>query len=190
MNRQSEFSHVTKNYLCYFYEILEDMITKMTDTPLNESVSHNFIVQMIPHHEAAVQMSRNLLQYTTFVPLQNIAERIIEEQMLGIEAMRNLLPHAEALTNAPEDLCLYERNYDFIAKTMFREMRYACSSNDINGNFIREMIPHHEGAIRMSQNALRYPICPGLIPILENILLSQEKGIREMQRLLRCASCR
>ena len=38
------------------------------------------------------------------------------------------------------------------------------------------MIPHHQGAIRMSENALRYLLCPGLIPLLDAIIVSQKKG--------------
>jgi len=36
----------------------------------------------------------------------------------------------------------------------------------------------------MSQNALKFCICPELKPILESIIDSQEKGVQEMQQLL------
>ena len=68
---------------------------------------------------------------------------------------------------------------------MFSRMNNACRGNDINWNFMREMIPHHEGAIQMSKNALYFPICPELVPILEAIITSQEKGVRQMKCLLR-----
>ena len=51
---------------------------------------------------------------------------------------------------------------------------------------MREMIPHHRGAIQMSENALSFPICPELIPILEAIIRSQTQGVQDMERLLRC----
>ena len=38
----------------------------------------------------------------------------------------------------------------------------------------------------MSENALRYCICPQLQPILENIIVSQRQEVREMNRLLGC----
>ncbi|MGN0557027.1 MAG: DUF305 domain-containing protein, partial [Acutalibacteraceae bacterium] len=76
MSCPQPFSDVTKKYLCRFYEILDTMIEKMTCAELTDSLSHNFIVQMIPHHQAAIEMSENLLQYTTFVPLQKIAQNI------------------------------------------------------------------------------------------------------------------
>ena len=118
MSGRQQFSDVTKQYLCCFYEIPDEMIGRMCGAELTDSIGCNFIVQMIPHHRAAIGMSRNLLQYTTLVPLQ--------------------------------------------------------------------MIPHHEGAVRMPENALHYPICGELVPILQAIITSQKRGIREMEQLLRC----
>ena len=173
---------MTKNYLSRFYDILECMKEGMTNAQLNDSISHNFIVQMIPHHEAAIQMSQNLLQYTTFIPLQNIALGIISEQTQSIENMRQVLECCcEVTARSPA----YQMRVDQIMRTMFREMQNAASTNDINANFMREMIPHHEGAIRMSENALSFNICPQLVPILDAIITSQKKGVREMQQLLR-----
>ncbi len=186
MNRQQKFSDVTKNYLCRFYEILDEMISEMTRAELTDSLSHNFIVQMIPHHRAAIKMSQNLLQYTTCLPLQNIALNIIEEQTKSIENMQNVLCDCSELQNSQQDLCLYKITFDQITQTMFTEMRDACSNNNINENFMREMIPHHKGAIRMSENLLHYEICPALIPILNAIITSQREGVIKMEQLLGC----
>ena len=182
----TQLSEVSKQYLCRFYDILDDMITGMTAAELTDSLSHNFIVQMIPHHEAATQMSENLLQYTTFVPLQRIAQNIITEQTKGIEEMRDALCQCGSLCSSQEDLCLYRQCFEQISQAMFRRMRQAPAVNNLNIAFLREMIPHHKGAIRMSENALRFPICQELVPILESIITSQKKGVREMERLLRC----
>ena len=69
---------------------------------------------------------------------------------------------------------------------MFCEMKHACMSNCVNTNFIREMIPHHCGAIAMSVNTLRYCICPELVPILESIIATQRQEVCQMRRMLRC----
>lgn len=151
-----------------------------------KSLSHNFIVQMIPYHRAAIDMSENLLQFTTFVPLQRIAQNIITEQTKSVENMQKVLPHCAQLENSEQDLCLYDRRFGQITQTMFSQMRNACSDNNINAYFMREMIPHHQVAIKMSKNVLQYPICPELDSILQAIITSQEKGVLEMQRLLRC----
>ncbi len=183
-----KFTADTKNYLTTFYCILDTMIRDMTTVSLSDSISYNFIVQMIPHHQAAIDMSQNLLPYTTWEPLKKIAERIIIEQTKSIDQMMAILDNSLSYCNSNEDLCLYQRRTNQILDTMFFDMDMACATNQINANFIREMIPHHEGAVRMSRNALRYDINPDLCPILEAIISSQERGIRQMKQLLRCFS--
>lgn len=186
MRSQQRFSDVTRSYLCCFYEILKNMIDDMDGAQLTDSISYNFIVQMIPHHRAAIEMSYNILQYTTCIPLQEIALGIIEEQTMSIQNMLSILDRCAGLGNAQQDVCCYHKSYQQITQIMFTHMQDACSTNNINADFIREMIPHHKGAISMSQNALRFDICPELVPILQAIIKSQQKGVCEMERLLRC----
>ena len=74
MNQRMELSNNTQEYLERFYSVLDTMINGMTAVQPTDSVSMDFIHQMIPHHRAAIQMSENLLRYTTNIPLQNIAK--------------------------------------------------------------------------------------------------------------------
>ena len=87
MNGKCRYDHTTEIYLSAFYRILEEMICGMTNVSLTDSISHNFIVQMIPHHRAAIQMSQNILRYTADKELQDIASNIITEQTKSIEDM-------------------------------------------------------------------------------------------------------
>ena len=182
---QSKLSLVAKDYLAVFYCIFEQMMRGMTSARLTDSISHNFIVQMIPHHQAAIDMSRNLLRYTTCVPLQNIAEDIITSQTKSIQNMLAAEESCSCLENSFQDIMLYQRRVSRIMDTMFSDMGSAPMTNDVNLNFIQEMIPHHKGAIAMSKNALQYDICPELKPILQAIITSQEKGVRQMEKLRR-----
>lgn len=178
------FSNVTKTYLSTYYDILDRMEDGMTGAALRDSISYNFIVQMIPHHQGAIEMSQNLLRYTTFVPLQEVAQNIIREQTQSIAAMEAALERCIGCTNTAQDLGLYARQFDQITRQMFCRMAQAKAGNDINADFIREMVPHHQGAIQMSDNALRFPLCEELTPILQSIIRSQSAGIRQMERLL------
>ncbi len=189
MTSRGKLNGDAKRYLCRFYEILDGMIKGMNCAELTNSISHNFIAQMIPHHKAAIEMSENLLKYSDFEPLERIAENIIEEQTKSIKDMEKAMANCKCVLNTQQDLCRYEKEFDAIKREMFSEMRNACSDSNINASFMREMIPHHKGAIKMSKNALRYCICPELCPILRAIIESQEKGVREMEGLLRGFVC-
>lgn len=184
MHEPCSFSSSTKEYLSVFYDILDHMIQGMESACLTDSISQNFIVQMIPHHRAAIQMSENVLKYNPCDALQAIAANIITEQTKGIREMQHALCSCQTSKNSCQDIKLYRRELQNIINTMYTGMNTACSTNNISDNFMREMIPHHQGAVAMSENALRYCICPELVPILNAIITSQEKGIREMEKLL------
>lgn len=186
MTNQYRFTDCTKDYLTQFYLILDEMIRGMDCANLDDSISHNFIVQMIPHHRAAIEMCQNVLQYTEDTALRNIACNIINMQTQSIQNMQSVLAQCNTVTNSSQDLDLYARRFNEITHIMFHDMDTACSDNNISANFMREMIPHHRGAIRMCENALRFCICCGLGPILESIISSQSRGIQEMERLLSC----
>ncbi len=51
-------SIVTTAYVEEFYAILDTMIDEMTAVCPNNSISYNFIMRMIPHHMAAINMSK------------------------------------------------------------------------------------------------------------------------------------
>ncbi len=103
--------------------------------------------------------------------------------------METALERCAQVADTGQALCRYQARFDRIARVMFARIRDACVGGDVNADFMRQMIPHHEGAIRMSKNALEYPICPELRPILEAIITSQERGVAQMRELLACMGC-
>lgn len=179
----------TKRYLTEFYEILDCMIEGMTSAELTDSISYNFIVQMIPHHRAAIEMSKNILLYTQNKSLEGIACNIISTQTKSIENMQQIQRQCGRVCNSIEDLRLYQRRMDTIMHTMFCKMDQAHEGNNMDIDFMCEMIPHHQGAIQMAENTLKYEICSQLDPILCEIISSQKKGVREMKMLLQRMGC-
>ncbi|MCM1102501.1 MAG: DUF305 domain-containing protein [Clostridium sp.] len=185
MSQRNRLNPDTEAYLRNYRRILERMIEGMTQARLGDSISANFIVQMIPHHRAAIEMSENLLANSCFTPLVQIAQNIICTQEQSIAQMERILRGCSRKTNCSDAVCRYQDQMDCILQTMFDEMKNARAGNNINMDFMREMIPHHEGAVRMAQTTLKYDICEALVPILQAIIKEQEEGIRKMERLLR-----
>lgn len=185
MVRSYKLSNVTQAYLNTYYYILNTMIRRMTSVQLTPSISDNFIQQMIPHHLAAIEMSKNILKYTTNLEVQSIATNIISAQTKSISNMQAIQSKCRMLTNKDFDQSNYMRRFEKIAQTMFYEMGSAHVTNGVNANFVREMIPHHEGAVRMSNNALQFNICPELKPILYTIITTQCEGIQQLKHLLK-----
>ena len=182
-------SEDSKTYLCCFYQILDEMIQGMTTAGLTQSISHNFIAQMTPHHRAAIRMATNILRFTENSNLRRTAQHIIDQQTQGISRMEKALTAGAKLTNSQMDLRLYQRRMDLIYREMYAQMGSAPESNRLAAVFMREMIPHHQGAIRMAENALKYDVCTELVPILRSIVAQQRQGVAQMRTLLRRMDC-
>lgn len=178
----------SESYLKEYSRILEDMIAGMTRAPLTDSISNNFIVQMIPHHRAAIEMCENLLRFTRDETMQSIAHNIVDEQTLSIANMKAVYSTCLTHINPARSVSAYESRVNSIMGSMFSQMKTAPSNGDINCDFLREMIPHHLGAVRMSETALNFNLCKGLVPVLNNIITTQKRGIRRMQSLVQQCS--
>ncbi|MCI8916488.1 MAG: DUF305 domain-containing protein [Oscillospiraceae bacterium] len=182
-------SEDSKAYLCCFYQILDEMIQSMTTAGLTQSISHNFIVQMIPHRRAAIQMSQNILRFHPSQPVQRFAQRVIDQQTREIAQMEAALPAGSQLANPTADLRLCQRRMDLIYREMYAKMGSAPENNARAAVFLQQMIPHHQGAVRMAENALKYDVCTELVPLLRTIAVRQRQDIAQMRSLLRASRC-
>lgn len=182
-------SEDSKTYLCCFYQILDEMIQSMTTAGLTQSISHNFIVQMIPHRRAAIQMSQNILRFHPSQPVQRFAQRVIDQQTREIAQMEAALPAGSQLANPTADLRLCQRRMDLIYREMYAKMGSAPENNARAAVFLQQMIPHHQGAVRMAENALKYDVCTELVPLLRAIAVRQRQDIAQMRSLLRTSRC-
>ena len=73
-----------------YTNITNEMIEKMKNSPRCYNINLDFVGEMIPHHEGAVKMCENLLQYYIDPRLKQVANTIIEEQSRGIEELKQI----------------------------------------------------------------------------------------------------
>lgn len=172
-----------KRYLFRFNQILSQMANKMFSAKIVRNITLDFIKCMIPHHQAAIYMCENLLEYTTYPPLQLIARDIINAQTKGIEQMEEIAKTTQGYESYLCDVRRYYNTYLQITRTMVYEMRNSKKSYNINLDFTNEMIPHHEGAIRMCNNLLQYRIDPRLKDVALDIIQEQTEGIEELKEI-------
>ncbi len=185
-----DLSQNTQTYLAEYNRILAQMAREMEDAAPNASISGSFIRQMLPHHRAAIAMSENLLRYTTDLELQRIAQNIITEQTRSIADMLQLRNTCVNTRNTPQSAARYAACVSRIVDGMLSSMESTRAVNSIDCNFISEMLPHHEGAIAMSRLALRFPLCPGLVPVLNAIVNTQSRSARQLRQAGSRLGCR
>lgn len=157
----------------------------MLSACITNNITIDFIECMIPHHQAAIYMCENLLEFTDYKPLEEIARDIIKMQTKGIEQMKEIARTTSGFTNSKQDINCYLNRYFEITRKMICRMKNNPRGININLNFVNEMIPHHEGAVKMCKNLLQYNIDPRLRNVAENIIKEQSEGIRELEEIRR-----
>lgn len=182
-------SEDSKHYLCCFYQTLDQMVQTMTTAGLTRSISHNFIVQMLPHHRAAIQMSNNVLRFTENQAVRRLAQRVVQERTQSIGQLENALGPAGQLLNPQQDLRLYQRRMDLIYRDMYAKMGRAPENNRLAAVYLRQTLPHRMGAARMAETALKYDVCTELVPILRSIAAQQKREIAQSRALLSRLEC-
>ena len=84
------------------HEVMSRMDSDMRAAPMSGSAEHDFVTMMIPHHQAAIDMSAALLAQTKDPELRNLAQSIVTEQATEIALMRAWLKrHAPACKTEP-----------------------------------------------------------------------------------------
>lgn len=166
--------------------IFNNMKKAMSATPSTENVNLDFVLEMMPHHESGINMAKAIVKYGSNPKVKKIAENIITSQSAEIPIMQQLKTKFEKEKPSNKaDLEKYIKEYDKVKNTMFKEMENVEITDNVDVNFLQEMISHHEGAIGMVNNILKYTKDPELKKLAENILSTQNKGVEDMKSLLK-----
>ena len=80
-----------EKYIKEYDETKAEMFKKMESVPLTGSPDEVFLKQMIYHHEAAIEMADEILEFTTNPELKKVADNIVTTQTKGVEEMKGLL---------------------------------------------------------------------------------------------------
>ncbi|MCF0147067.1 MAG: DUF305 domain-containing protein [Clostridium sp.] len=165
--------------------IFKTMKKEMNAAPNTGNVNLDFVLEMIPHHEGGINMAKAIVKHGSNPEVKKIAENIITSQSAEIPIMQELKAKFEKeKPSSKADSKEYINEYDKVKNTMFKKMENAIITDNADVNFLQEMIYHHEGAIGMANNILKYTQDPELKKLAENIVSSQSKGVEEMKSLL------
>lgn len=166
--------------------IFNNMMKAMNAAPNTGNVNLDFVLEMIPHHEGGINMAKAIVKYGSNPEVKKIAENIITSQEAQIPIMQQLKAKFEKeKPSSKADSEEYLEEYNKVKDTMFKEMQGVEITNNVDANFLQEMIYHHEGAIGMAKDILKYTKDPELRKLAENIVTTQSKGVEEMKALLK-----
>ncbi|MFU7517355.1 DUF305 domain-containing protein [Clostridium sp. HCS.1] len=182
----TEPTETKQGYNQEYTTIFNNMKKEMNAAANTGNVNLDFVLEMIPHHEGGINMAKAIVKYGSNPEVKKIAENIITSQSAQIPIMEELKTKFEKeKPSSKADSKKYIKEYDKIKDTMFKKMKDVIITDNVDVNFLQEMIYHHEGAIGMANNILKYTTDPELKKLAENMVSTQSKGVEEMKSLLR-----
>jgi uncharacterized protein (DUF305 family) len=166
----------TKSYEKAMVDFMAGMKTPLTGKP-----DIDFVQGMIPHHQGAIDMAKVALQYGKDAEVKTLAENVIKAQEGEIAVMKAWLGKIDqsVLVSDPKSTTGNEQ----AMATMMKNMAVPYTG-DADVDFLKSMIPHHQGAIDMAKVALQFAKAPEVLKLAQDVITAQEGEVTVMMAWL------
>lgn len=162
-----------------------DSMAKMHDDMANGVQAKNadvgFAKGMTPHHQGAIDMANIELQYGKDAEMKALAQNIIDAQQGEIKQMQDWLTANEAKLPNTDNADQITKAHKANMMKNHDAMMQGITATDPDVAFVKGMIPHHQGAIDMSDVELKYGKDPAMRQLAEQIKQAQAPEIKQMQ---------
>lgn len=161
-----------------YVKAMHHMHAKMKK-PLSGSADVDFVRQMIPHHQGALDMARTQQRYGSDEALKRFNDWVIMAQTQEIAFMENWLRRKDrgAARKTAQD-------YYGAAMTKMHHAMMVKYSGNADVDYVRGMIAHHQGAVDMASVWLEEGADPELRTLVHDIYNAQTQEIAWMRRWL------
>ncbi len=155
--------------------------------PADADYDLRFIDSMVMHHQGAVNMAEEALTKSQRPEMRTLAQDIIAAQKQEIEQMKQWrttwYPNADQTPMAwSAEMGHMMAMSEDMEQSMMMSLDLGEADADFDLRFIDAMIPHHEGALVMAQDALSKTNRPEIKKLSQDVLNSQQNEIALMKQ--------
>ena len=150
---------------------------------MSQNIDQHFIVQMIPHHEGAIEMAQVALERSKRPEILSLAQGIIEAQTREINDMKAWYQSWFGGVPPQGDFGMCAMRMG--SMTGDTNVLTSVSAQEFDREFMEQMIPHHEMAIMMAGMLAATTDRAEMKQLADNIVTSQSREIEMMQSWLK-----
>ena len=143
------------------------------------NVDSAFVSQMVPHHESAIEMAQIAKVKAEHPEIVDLANNIVDSQSSEIETMKKMGDRLPADSMHDQGSAL---GMDDHMMGMDGDISELKSAAPFDREFIDQMIPHHQGAIRMANMVLNNGEDQEVRDLATAIIVAQSTEIEQMNR--------
>ncbi|MDB9373213.1 DUF305 domain-containing protein [Nodularia sphaerocarpa] len=155
--------------------------------PADASYDLRFIDGMIVHHQGAVDMAKEVQEKSQRPELKQLAAEMITAQNKEIAQMQQW--RTAWYPNAGDKPMAYHAQMNHMMEmtpeqkqAMMMSMDLGAADAEFDLRFINGMIPHHEGAVVMAEDALQKSQRPEMKQLAQEIIKTQDAEINQMKQ--------
>ncbi|MCI9080489.1 MAG: DUF305 domain-containing protein [Lachnospiraceae bacterium] len=164
--------------------IISDMLGNMR-VKESGSAELDFLISMIPHYEASIDLSKNyLILGGKDKRLKELAKEIIGEHLEEIENMRELIKEIQKqdITDSEKEK-KYLKVYNKIISSHKNISDETNASSNVEEAYIEGMVIHHQMASDMAETILKYSSHREICNIAEDIFETQKEETSKMEEI-------
>jgi uncharacterized protein (DUF305 family) len=152
---------------------------KSSPNAANAPYDLQFLDTMIAHHQGAVEMAKMAEKKAGHAELKKLAGNIIAAQEKEIDSMKSWREKWFAGDAPAMNMKMAGMNDSM--KDMDMTKLGSLTGNAFDLEFIKQMIPHHEGAVIMAKEAQQKSQKPEIKTMAEAVIRDQEAEIKQMK---------
>ena len=174
---------VSKNHQNVFLGIMDAMMKKMDHASAGETVGTRLMLQMIPHHEGAIEMAEYEIKYGKEFSMIQLSKSILAEQRNEITLLNKWL--SKGLADTVRVVQNFTNNMDKTMVMMMRKMPVKRTLSDIDRSFASIMTDHHRAAIAMAGVALKFTKDQQVAGYCKHLISAEQIEIGQMLLFLK-----
>jgi uncharacterized protein (DUF305 family) len=174
-----EMNHGNMNHQTMNHDQMSHSEMKSSPNAANAPYDLQFLDTMIAHHQGAVDMARDVETKAEHDELKTLARNIITSQEKEIGEMK--ARREKWFAGVAPAMNMEMAGMHDSMKDMDMTKLGSLSGNAFDLEFIKQMIPHHDGAVIMAKEALQKSQKAEIKRMAEAIIRDQEREIKQMK---------
>lgn len=186
--QKTDHSNATKHEMnSDIMNAMNGSMERMKDMKMSADFDHDFARMMIEHHQSAIDMAQVEVSKGSDAALKQMAQNIIAAQKREIEEFKKVLNTHKAEKTNDANAGGHAGDHNELTEAMnemMNKMKAMAMTGNIDKDFAMMMIPHHESAIKMSEDEISHGKNLQLKQMAQKIIDDQAREIKELQTWL------
>ncbi len=163
--------------------MMDTMMVKMDHAPVTSIPDFDFIAEMMPHHQGAIEMAKYEIRFGKNKAMIQLAKSILAEQTNDIQVMKSMTNKLPPIAKKADKS--FSNAMGQSMRVMMKNMPSNEQLTDVDRSFAMVMIPHHQAAINMAIALIQYSASNQVSTFAQQLISQEQIEIEQMSAFIK-----